>query len=282
MFRSILSFITIVFVITSVIILWPDMIDLYNKYFYTAPVHQVNVKINNAKPIFKNSLPTVLPDTKKLDVVNTSFYLVNLKDEQIRKDIINITNQYRGNSKLLRLSENTLLDTSAQKKAEDMLNRGYFEHIGPNGEPITRFVVESGYEYVSVGENLAMGSFEDGNAIMQGWMNSKEHKDNILNKHYLDIGVGVARGNYHGHATIIAVQHFGVPRNACPAIDDFLKTKADNLKSQIKNIEASFQSINLNSLQLLQDYNDKAKTLNEVVNQYNNQVKLFNDCATSN
>lgn len=45
-----------------------------------------------------------------------------------------------------------------------------------------------------VGENVAMG-YTSPEAVMKGWMNSSGHRANIMNRGYVKIGVGVAKGS---------------------------------------------------------------------------------------
>ena len=53
-----------------------------------------------------------------------------------------------------------------------------------------------GITYRTAGENIARG-YATPKAVVDGWMNSKGHRENILNKTYTEIGVGrVADGNY--------------------------------------------------------------------------------------
>ena len=48
-----------------------------------------------------------------------------------------------------------------------------------------------GYNYRSAGENIAF-NYPDVNSVMTGWMNSPEHRANILDASYTEIGVGIA------------------------------------------------------------------------------------------
>lgn len=64
---------------------------------------------------------------------------------------------------------------------------------------VSERVHQAKYSFTCVGENIASGrmSIEQ---LMQGWMNSKNHRHNILNKVYRDIGTAVAcadNGTYY-------------------------------------------------------------------------------------
>ncbi len=101
------------------------------------------------------------------------------------------TNEERGKQSQAGLSLNSQLTTAAQAKAEDMAARNYWSHDTPDGTPPWTFITKAGYNYQNAGENLAYG-FTSSNAVVQGWMNSTEHRGNILNQQYGDVGFGIA------------------------------------------------------------------------------------------
>jgi uncharacterized protein YkwD len=92
------------------------------------------------------------------------------------------------------------LDESSKIKACDMVDKKYFEHVAPNGEEAWDIMKKVGYKYQHAGENLAR-YFSNDNDMVKAWMNSKKHKENILDDRYKEIGVGRC-GHY-------VVTHFG-------------------------------------------------------------------------
>lgn len=112
--------------------------------------------------------------------------------------MIDLVNGERQKIGLNKLTENGLLDVSARNKACDMGNKNYFEHTSPEGNEPWVFIKKTGYYYSFAGENISRGN--DIEKAMIDFMNSKEHKDNILNPNYKEIGIGVC-GEY-------LVQHF--------------------------------------------------------------------------
>ena len=125
------------------------------------------------------------------------------------ENIISLTNESRLAYGLAALSENQQLKAAAQAKAEDMLAKGYFAHNTPDGKTPWDFIVSAGYTYLQAGENLAV-NFLDAEDVEAAWMNSPGHKANILNKHFQEIGIGIAQGTYQGHNAIFVVQEFGL------------------------------------------------------------------------
>ncbi|MFA5997725.1 MAG: CAP domain-containing protein [Candidatus Paceibacterota bacterium] len=210
--------------------------------------------------------------------------------------VIEHTNYQRAiNGGLPALTENSFLDRDAQLKLDDMFNKQYFEHVSPTGVGPADLAATVGYQYVVVGENLALGDFEGDAGVVTAWMNSPGHRANILNTHYQEIGVAVGQGMYEGRKTWLAVQAFGMPISACPAIDANLKTKiAENnatiagLKAQLDakkaQIDATPQSdanynVYVNEFNaLIPTYNNLVETNRFNVTTYNGGVQAFNAC----
>jgi uncharacterized protein YkwD len=96
------------------------------------------------------------------------------------------------------LSMNGQLTTAAQAKANDMAARDYWSHVTPDGQQPWVFIDNAGYSYQAAGENLAYG-FGTSDQIIDAWMNSPEHRANILNASYQDVGFGIINiANYQG------------------------------------------------------------------------------------
>lgn len=127
-------------------------------------------------------------------------------------NLTKFTNDERVKFGLNPVTENVLLDRSAQAKCNDMVARDYWEHNTPDGVKPWQFVTDVGYSYSALGENLAYG-FNNSDEVVKGWMNSPKHKDNIVKPNYLEVGFGICRSddyNNRGKQTIV-VQHFGRP-----------------------------------------------------------------------
>jgi uncharacterized protein YkwD len=98
--------------------------------------------------------------------------------------------------------------------------KGYFEHNSADGtafwKRIQRYYPSTNYSYWSVGENLLWSSPDvDPAQSMRLWMNSPEHRANILNPHWRQIGISsvhlaAAPGTYQGLAVTIITTDFGV------------------------------------------------------------------------
>jgi hypothetical protein len=134
--------------------------------------------------------------------------LVELKNERYEStktigtaDMIALVNKERAAHGLRLLKENSLLDASAKAKSCDMVAKGYFDHYDPQGRSPWHFFREAGYgNYTFAGENLVTGYFGDQES-MRRLMLSPEHKENILDPNYTEVGIGKC-GDY-------TTQHFG-------------------------------------------------------------------------
>lgn len=123
-------------------------------------------------------------------------------------DLLDYTNGERDKAGLSPLTYNETLSQAAKKKADDMFTKDYWAHFGPNGEKPWDFITDSGYEYTIAGENLAK-NFSDSKQVVDAWMASTSHKENILKAGYRDIGFAVVNGVLQGEETTLVVQMFG-------------------------------------------------------------------------
>ena len=123
-------------------------------------------------------------------------------------EVIRLTNEKRVQNGLAPLTESSVLDQAAQAKGADMLNKGYWAHVAPDGTQPWKFFSDFGYKYRYAGENLAR-DFSNAASAVDAWMNSPSHRDNLLSPKYQEIGIAVVEGNLAGVDTTIIVQFFG-------------------------------------------------------------------------
>ncbi len=126
-------------------------------------------------------------------------------------DIIGRTNIERKKVNLPPLKENSALNYAAYLRAKEIINNQDFNHYASGSGDIKaqKAVEVVGYRYSEMGENLAKG-FNDPNAVIEGWLNSLSHKENMLKSNYEEIGVAVLEGRFQGqNNTNIVVQLFG-------------------------------------------------------------------------
>ena len=193
--------------------------------------------------------------------------------------IIDATNQERIQNGLQPLKTNSALEQSAKVKTQDMITNQYFEHTSPDGKTVADLANEAGYDYVVIGENLALGDFTNAQDLLNAWMNSPGHRANILNPAYQDIGVYAAQGTYQGQTVWFAVQHFGTEREVCPSISTTLKNGIDALNTSIQNQETVITTLRTQ----IEDPNHvQGQAYTDMISQFNSLVAKYNaDLATS-
>lgn len=124
------------------------------------------------------------------------------------------TNAARSSHHQTALELNPTLTAAAQAKANDMARRNYWSHVTPDGRQPWSFINTAKYQYEAAGENLAYG-FGSSSQVVTAWMNSPEHRANILNGHFRDVGFATANvADYQGHGPeTITVAYYAEPAN---------------------------------------------------------------------
>jgi uncharacterized protein YkwD len=213
-----------------------------------------------------------------------------------QKGIIEWTNKQREKYGLAPLKENQILDKTALAKVEDMFQNQYFAHKSPSGEGVSDLARKFGYDFLLIGENLAMGNFSSDKDLVLAWMESPGHRENILNEKYQEIGVAVKKGIFEGKEVWIAVQHFGLPSSFCQKPDLSLKEKIEEnekqifklqeelltLRSEIRKLsrwqrEEILQKIDQYN-EMVSEYNNLVEETKNLIDQYNFQVNSYNQC----
>ena len=178
-----------------------------------------------------------------------------------------------------------------------MFAKQYFEHISPQGLDVSDLAEDAGYKFIEIGENLALGNFLNDETLVQAWMDSPGHRENILNSNYKEIGVAVLKGTYQGKTTWMAVQHFGRPLSDCPQIDTTLKqkiksskvllnqmnTELDAKRKELEQAGRSDPEYNQKVEQynkLAGEYNKLAEETKQLLEDYNSQINNFNKCVS--
>jgi uncharacterized protein YkwD len=141
-------------------------------------------------------------------------------DENEKKTFA-LHNEVRRNNNLPAFCVHPRLQKAARAHSKDMIQRAYFSHDtkGKNetfAERLKRLGYDpQGYRHYKVGENIAHGSGSAGEPeeIMRGWMQSDEHRRNIRDRDFREIGIGTYTGKWEGHNGVtMYTADFGVRR----------------------------------------------------------------------
>lgn len=101
------------------------------------------------------------------------------------------------------------LNGSASEKCQDMAQKDYWGHYGPDGTAPWFYIKKYRQSYNKASENLAFG-FITADGVVRGWMKSPTHKANIVDPVLEDVGFGVCHADVYqgGKDQTIVVQHF--------------------------------------------------------------------------
>ncbi|MDQ2086316.1 SafA/ExsA family spore coat assembly protein [Herbivorax sp. ANBcel31] len=148
-------------------------------------------EIISANPQIEN--PSLIYPGQKITVPNIDD-IKALEDEVIR-----LVNSERTKNGLPALEANWQVSRVARYKSQDMIDKNYFSHTSPTyGSPF-RMLESFGVSFSAGGENIAMGQ-RTPSEVMDAWMNSPGHRNNILSPSFTEIGVGLAKsedGRYY-------------------------------------------------------------------------------------
>ena len=120
--------------------------------------------------------------------------------EDLRAATLCLMNAERTARGLGRLQSEPLLGRVAAGYARQMVRGQFFDHTSPAGSTMLARIKATSYlrdvTSWSVGENLAWGSgtLATPRAMVRAWMQSAEHRANLLDRHFADVGIGVAAG----------------------------------------------------------------------------------------
>jgi hypothetical protein len=162
--------------------------------------------------------------------------------------LLEATNHQRLDAQEPALSLDPQLNSAAQAKAEDMAAKNYWAHNAPDGHTPWSFISASGYNYQLAGENLAFG-FSNANDTVAGWMNSPEHRANMLNKDYQNVGFGVvSTPNFQGKGPqTIVVAEYAAPAVAAANIT----FNVDNHNVEVKNAHTELSARPVSRIQVI-------------------------------
>ncbi len=141
-------------------------------------------------PEADNSTEITNPSEDKEDVSTST------EVSAFEQEVFELTNAERVKAGLSPFTLDTELSKVARIKSQDMKDNNYFSHTSPTyGSPFD-MMKAFGISYKSAAENIAQGQ-KTPEEVVQAWMNSQGHRENILNANYTHIGIGhVSDNNY--------------------------------------------------------------------------------------
>ncbi len=140
--------------------------------------------------------------------VTTSQALSTDPQGSVQQQALRLVNENRRRGGCDNLTVDRRLIVAANRHASEMARRGYFAHEDLRGERAGDRVQDAGYRWSRYGENIARGQdsvFE----VVDGWMHSPEHRENIMDCGLREVGVGLA---FSSDRTPYWVQDFATPQ----------------------------------------------------------------------
>lgn len=119
--------------------------------------------------------------------------------------VLALVNQERAAAGCQAVTLNAKLTKAAQDHSADMAANSNMSHTGSDGSDPGARITRAGYSWSTYGENVAYG-YSTPEKVMEGWMNSQGHRENILNCSFKEIGIGLAQPGYYW------TQDFGTAR----------------------------------------------------------------------
>ncbi|MFT8361763.1 MAG: CAP domain-containing protein [Sporolactobacillus sp.] len=126
----------------------------------------------------------VLP--KRPTISATEWPTIDAANDQ---EIFDISNLLRARYQKNKLIWNAAAHTAAFKHSKEMKVKKYFSHDSKwSGNLQTRLQAEK-IQFEMAGENIA-ANYPDAPAVSLGWLNSPDHRENLLNNAFTQLGVG--------------------------------------------------------------------------------------------
>lgn len=147
----------------------------YFLYFRNIP-NKTIVELSPPATTTPTLQPTPILTEPKFNINKASLYL--------------LINAYRKENQLANLTPSSQLEASAELKLSDMIANKYYRHQDVQGDPGWHFVKQVGYRYLLIGENLAFQLNSEWQ-ILNSWINSPAHNQQLLNPKYEDFGLAV-------------------------------------------------------------------------------------------
>jgi hypothetical protein len=177
------------------------------------------IKSNQLAPSFiEQRVPNILPD-----------------------EVFELTNNERVQNGLKPLKRSVKLDEAALERAMVIIEFDEWAHEATkSGVPYTEAIKKAQYWNINYGENLANGQYTS-KEVVNGWMNSANHKANILDTKFQEMGIATYSGQLNGFSTVVTVQLFGGYQPPSYKAD-YLSGWESSLNSLI-NVKPSWENI---------------------------------------
>jgi uncharacterized protein YkwD len=113
----------------------------------------------------------------------------------LERQLLSLIDRERADHGLSALKTDTILTDAARGHSEEMEAKNYFNHVSPTRavrSPMDRYTRAGGRApSISLAENIYMSSRASASAAHQAFMQSPGHRENILDRSWRKVGVGI-------------------------------------------------------------------------------------------
>ncbi|MBF2478199.1 CAP domain-containing protein [Listeria marthii] len=119
----------------------------------------------------------------------------NAIDDASSKQVLEITNVLRDRYGVEEVAWDESVAKVAYGHSVDMKKNNYFDHTSPTQGDLSKRLSAGNVKYTKAGENIAY-NYVDSAAAVEGWLNSKGHRENLLDGSYTYMGAGTYQKYY--------------------------------------------------------------------------------------
>lgn len=124
---------------------------------------------------------------------------------------------------------------AAQRHAQDQADNNKMSHAGSNGSSLKQRIDAVDFDWNMIGENVARG-YKSVQEVMEGWLKSQGHRENILNSGFKHFGVGEANRfwtQYFGNGASELCQGVSAAVTTWPTIATTTCSTAQSTRSMV-------------------------------------------------
>jgi uncharacterized protein YkwD len=107
-------------------------------------------------------------------------------------ELYQLMNEERAKVNAPALELSPVLNRVAQEHSDEMAKHNFFGHDSLNGLTFVNRIRNAGYRFSSAAENLFAGNgpYDDAAYVINTWLRSTSHRENMLNPVYTEVGIG--------------------------------------------------------------------------------------------
>jgi uncharacterized protein YkwD len=163
-------------------------------------VKEKNLPLQKLIPVLLTLLFLFLPCSAALQ--EKEYYSEPLDSSAIEKEILKWINSERKKRSLPEVQLNPKLSSLARDHSQDMIQmelEDKLSHISSDGRTYTERLIQAGFYFSANGENVAYSETFYPEYIHNSLMESPQHRENILNPEFDQVGIGVVYNNDDGY-----------------------------------------------------------------------------------